>query len=76
MPTSRILEVTRGVDSPSLGICSDPANTVAALEMPREVIGAVAPYVLTSKRATTPSSTAGTPPRARNASAPKALSPR
>jgi sugar phosphate isomerase/epimerase len=46
VPTSRILDVIRGVDSPSLGICSDPANTVAALEMPREVIDAVAPYVL------------------------------
>ncbi|MFD0043624.1 sugar phosphate isomerase/epimerase family protein [Pseudarthrobacter scleromae] len=46
VPTSRILDVIRGVDSPHLGICSDPANTVAALEMPREVIDAVAPYVL------------------------------
>lgn len=46
VPTSRILEVIRSVDSPFLGICSDPANTVAALEMPREVIDAVAPYVL------------------------------
>ncbi len=46
VPTSRILDVIRGVDSPYLGICSDPANTVAALEMPSEVIDAVAPYVL------------------------------
>lgn len=46
VPTARILEVIRRVDSPHLGICSDPANTVAALEMPREVIDAVAPYVL------------------------------
>ncbi|MCP8999326.1 sugar phosphate isomerase/epimerase [Pseudarthrobacter sp. RMG13] len=46
VPTSRILDVIRGVDRPYLGICSDPANTVAALEMPREVIDAVAPYVL------------------------------
>jgi sugar phosphate isomerase/epimerase len=46
VPTSRILDVIRGVDSPHLGICSDPANTVASLEMPREVIDAVAPYVL------------------------------
>ncbi|MGN7202327.1 sugar phosphate isomerase/epimerase family protein [Arthrobacter sp. SAFR-044] len=46
VPTSRVLDVIRGVDSPYLGICSDPANTVAALEMPREVIDAVAPYVL------------------------------
>ncbi|MDN4609879.1 sugar phosphate isomerase/epimerase family protein [Arthrobacter burdickii] len=46
VPTSRILEVIRTVGSPYLGICSDPANTVAALEMPREVIDTVAPYVL------------------------------
>ncbi|MET3708526.1 sugar phosphate isomerase/epimerase [Arthrobacter sp. UYEF6] len=45
MPTPRILDVIRGVDSPYLGICSDPTNTVAALEMPSEVIDAVAPYV-------------------------------
>src|SRR5213075_83270 len=36
VPTSRILDVVRLVDSPHLGICSDPANTVAALEPPRE----------------------------------------
>ena len=46
VPTNRILDVIRGVGSPYLGICADPANTVAALEMPREVIDAVAPYVL------------------------------
>lgn len=46
VPTARILEVIRRVDSPYLGICSDPANTVAALESPRDVIDAVAPYVL------------------------------
>ena len=46
VPTADVLEVIRRVDSPCLGICSDPANTVAALEMPRAVIDAVAPYVL------------------------------
>ena len=46
VPTARILEVIRSVRSPYLGICSDPANTVAALELPRDVIDAVAPYVL------------------------------
>ncbi|NKX56341.1 sugar phosphate isomerase/epimerase family protein [Arthrobacter mobilis] len=46
VPTADVLEVIRRVDNPLLGICSDPANTVAALEMPREVIDAVAPYVL------------------------------
>lgn len=46
VPTSRILEVIQRVGSPFLGICLDPANTVAALEQPRAVIDAVAPYVL------------------------------
>jgi len=46
VPTSRVLDVIGRVASPYLGICSDPANTVAALESPREVIDAVAPYVL------------------------------
>lgn len=46
VPTARILDVVRRVNSPYLGICSDPANTVAALEMPRQVIDAVGPYVL------------------------------
>ncbi|MFF1829151.1 sugar phosphate isomerase/epimerase family protein [Paenarthrobacter sp. NPDC058040] len=46
VPTERILAVVKQLGSPYLGICSDPANTVAALEMPREVIDAVGPYVL------------------------------
>ena len=46
VPTSRVLEVIRSVASPNQGICSDPANTVAALELPREVIDAVAPHVV------------------------------
>ncbi|MEV7604035.1 TIM barrel protein [Paenarthrobacter sp. NPDC089322] len=46
VPTQRILDVITTVNSPYLGICSDPANTVAALEMPRQVIDAVEPFVL------------------------------
>lgn len=46
VPTARILDVVRRIDNPYLGICSDPANTVAALELPRDVIDAVAPFVL------------------------------
>ncbi|MGF6832449.1 sugar phosphate isomerase/epimerase [Paenarthrobacter sp. TE4293] len=46
VPTERILDVVRRINSPYLGICSDPANTVAALEMPQQVIDAVEPYVL------------------------------
>jgi sugar phosphate isomerase/epimerase len=46
VPTERILDVVKTVNNPYLGICSDPANTVAALEMPLQVIDAVEPYVL------------------------------
>lgn len=46
VPTATLIDVVSRVGSPYLGICSDPANTVAALEMPREVIDAVAPHVL------------------------------
>ncbi|MFJ4170972.1 sugar phosphate isomerase/epimerase family protein [Paenarthrobacter sp. NPDC089714] len=46
VPTERILDVIKTVNNPYLGICSDPANTVAALEMPRQVIDQVAPHVL------------------------------
>lgn len=46
VPTADLLAVVRGVSSPNLGICSDPANVVAALENPREAVEAVAPYVL------------------------------
>jgi sugar phosphate isomerase/epimerase len=46
VPTTDLLAVVRGVGSPNLGICSDPANVVAALEHPRQTVEAVAPYVL------------------------------
>jgi len=46
VPTADVVGVVRKVGSPNLGICSDPANSVAALENPREVVEAVAPYVL------------------------------
>jgi sugar phosphate isomerase/epimerase len=46
VPTSLIIDVIRRVDSPFLGICSDPANTVAALEQPKDVVEAIAPHVL------------------------------
>ncbi|WGW11546.1 TIM barrel protein [Saxibacter everestensis] len=46
VPTADVLEVIRRIDDPRLGICSDPANTVAALEAPTAVIDAVAPHVL------------------------------
>ncbi|MCH6472137.1 sugar phosphate isomerase/epimerase family protein [Sinomonas terrae] len=46
VPTADLLAVVRAVGSPNLGICSDPANSVAALENPRAVVESVAPHVL------------------------------
>lgn len=46
VPTADLVAVVRAVGSPNLGVCSDPANSVAALENPRAVIEAVAPHVL------------------------------
>lgn len=46
VPTSDLLAVVHGVDSPHLGICLDPANCVARLELPAYVIGEVAPFVV------------------------------
>jgi sugar phosphate isomerase/epimerase len=40
-----LVSVIEAVGHPSLGICLDPANTVAALESPRDVIDRCAPYV-------------------------------
>lgn len=46
VPTRDLLDVVRGVDSPYLGVCLDPGNCVARLEMPAYVIGEVAPHVV------------------------------
>jgi sugar phosphate isomerase/epimerase len=46
VPTADLMHVVDRIDSPFLGICSDPGNTVAALENPREVIERIAPRVL------------------------------
>jgi sugar phosphate isomerase/epimerase len=46
VPTKDLLAVVQGVDSPNLGVCLDPGNCVARLEMPAYVIGEVAPYVV------------------------------
>jgi sugar phosphate isomerase/epimerase len=46
VPTAVLTEIVTAVDSPSLGICSDPANCVAALEHPRDVVDRVAPFVV------------------------------
>ena len=41
--TADLVAIVDAVDSPFLGICLDPANTVARLEMPDTVIAACAP---------------------------------
>lgn len=44
--TSDLVAIVDAVDSPFLGVCLDPANTVAGLEMPDQVIAACAPHVV------------------------------
>ncbi len=44
--SSVLVDLVRSIDSQRLGICSDPANCVAALELPADVINQVAPYVV------------------------------
>ena len=43
--SSDLVSLVEAVASPNLGICLDPANSVAALENPRDVIDRCAPYV-------------------------------
>ncbi|QDP96434.1 sugar phosphate isomerase/epimerase [Microlunatus elymi] len=45
VPTAALIEVIEKIDSPSLGIVLDPANTVANLELPDDVTRRCAPYV-------------------------------
>ncbi|MEA9984162.1 MULTISPECIES: sugar phosphate isomerase/epimerase family protein [Subtercola] len=40
-----LVEIVAAVGNPVVGICSDPANCVAALELPADVIARVAPFV-------------------------------
>ena len=44
--TDDLVRVVEGVASPYLGVCLDPANSVARLELPANVIDRVAPYVV------------------------------
>ena len=49
-PTSRcrsaqLVRIIEAVGSPALGVCLDPANCVAALELPRDVVTTAAPHV-------------------------------
>lgn len=45
VPVATLVEVVTRVDSPAIGICVDPGNCVAALELPKATVEAVAPYV-------------------------------
>ncbi|MTH46870.1 sugar phosphate isomerase/epimerase family protein [Intestinirhabdus alba] len=44
--TDDLITLVQAVDSSRLGICLDPANCVASLESPAEVVAKTAPYVL------------------------------
>jgi sugar phosphate isomerase/epimerase len=46
VPTAMLVELVERVASPNLGICLDPANMVAALEHPNDVIEACAPHTV------------------------------
>ncbi|MBT0770065.1 sugar phosphate isomerase/epimerase [Kineosporia sp. J2-2] len=45
VPTATLMDVVEAVDSPALGICLDPANCVAALEQPSDVVSRTAARV-------------------------------
>lgn len=42
--SSVLVETIAAVDSPAIGICLDPANSVANLELPADVVGRCAPF--------------------------------
>ncbi|PZF56179.1 sugar phosphate isomerase/epimerase [Curtobacterium sp. MCBD17_034] len=44
VPTADLVAVVAAIGSPALGICLDPANTVAALEHPDDVVARCAPH--------------------------------
>jgi 3-oxoisoapionate decarboxylase len=45
VPVAQLVRVVEAVDSEALGVCLDPGNCVAALELPDDVVTATAPYV-------------------------------
>lgn len=45
VPAADLVQVIEGVGSDALGICLDPANCVAGLELPHDVVDRAAPYV-------------------------------
>ncbi|MFP7696317.1 sugar phosphate isomerase/epimerase family protein [Trueperella sp. LYQ143] len=46
LPTEQLVDIIRRIDHPRVGIALDPANCVAALEHPKDVIERCAPYTL------------------------------
>lgn len=46
LPSERLVQFVTDVNDPHVGICLDPANCVAGLELPGDVIGRCAPYTL------------------------------
>lgn len=44
VPTAELVAAVEAIGSPALGICLDPANTVANLEHPSDVVAACAPH--------------------------------
>lgn len=45
VPSARLVAIVEAVGSESVGICLDPANCVAGLELPVDVVARSAPYV-------------------------------
>lgn len=45
VPSARLVHIVEAVGSDNLGICLDPANCVAGLELPTDVVARSAPYV-------------------------------
>ncbi len=45
LPTTDLVSVIEAVGSDALGVCLDPANCVAGLELPHDVVERTAPYV-------------------------------
>ena len=44
VPVNTLVDIVTRVGSPAIGICVDPGNCVAALELPTATVEAVAPY--------------------------------
>ena len=45
VPSAQLVRIVEAVGSETLGICLDPANCVAGLELPTDVVSRTAPYV-------------------------------